>query len=224
MNKINRKFGPWAAAAVLSGFALGHFGDPAAQPSSSASEGPVLVLMHGRVYPAPDMPPLDNATVVMRGGRIAAIEAGSATAPPAGSRIIDCTGLVITAGFQNSHVHFTERKWAGPAAQPAAKLESQLADMLTRYGFTTVVDTGSDPRDTMVLRARLQSGDVAGPRVLTSGSALYPPDGIPFYLKETLPAAVLPYLDTPPTPQEAARVVQRDIAGGADIIKIFTGS
>lgn len=34
---------------------------------------------------------------------------------PPNATTLDCTGLFITACFQNSHVHFTEEKWAGVA-------------------------------------------------------------------------------------------------------------
>jgi hypothetical protein len=50
--------------------------------------------------------------------------------------------------------------------------------MLTGFGFTTVVDLAPDLGNTSVLRRRISSGDVAGPRILTVGWALYPPDGI----------------------------------------------
>jgi len=181
-----------------------------------------MALVHARVYAAPDSAPLADATILIRGARIAAVGPGLAVPPSA--RIIDCAGASVTAGFQNSHVHFTLPQWAGAGDQPAAKLQSQLADMLTRYGFVTVVDLGSDPRSTFALRARIEDGSVTGPRILSAGGALYPQDGIPYYLRNSLPAAVLPYLDQPATPADAARIVERDIAGGADLIKLFTGS
>jgi len=59
-----------------------------------------------------------------------------------------------------------------------------MRGMLTRSGFTTVVDTASDLSNTMVLRRRVQSAEVAGPQIYTAGFALYPPHGIPFYLDD----------------------------------------
>src|SRR3546814_6570480 len=81
---------------------------------------------------------------------------------------MDADGGTVLAGFWNSHVHCTEPKWAGAADLPAPRLQSQLQEMLVRYGFTSVVDTGSDPRDTGPLRARIESGEIAGPRILTA--------------------------------------------------------
>ena len=54
--------------------------------------------------------------------------------------------------------------------------------MLTRYGFTSVVDTGSLLSNTVAIRKRIASGEVAGPRILTAGFPLYPRDGIPYYV------------------------------------------
>ena len=93
----------------------------------------------------------------------------------------------MVAGFQNSHVHFTDAKFAGAKDRPAAELAAAMTDMLNRYGFTTVVDTASDLANTVALRARVEGGEVAGPRILTAGGALYPKNGIPIYLQR--PAA-----------------------------------
>jgi imidazolonepropionase-like amidohydrolase len=49
-------------------------------------------------------------------------------------------------------------------------------------------------------------------------------DGIPYYLKSSLPPEALASLNTPGTPEEAADVVARQIAAGADMVKLFTGS
>ncbi len=95
--------------------------------------------------------------------------------------------------------------------------------MLSRSGFTTVVDTSSDPGNTSALRRRIESGEVNGPRIYTAGAGLYPPHAIPFYLLD-LPREVLAHLPQPNSPAEAAAAVERNIAAGADIVKLFTGS
>ena len=40
--------------------------------------------------------------------------------------------------------------------------------MLTHSGFTTVVDVASDASNTVPLRRRIESGEVAGPNIYTS--------------------------------------------------------
>jgi hypothetical protein len=62
---------------------------------------------------------------------------------PVGIGKLDCSGLTITAGFWNSHVHFVQRKWANIQAIPAAELSEQMVDMITRWGFPSGFDIGS---------------------------------------------------------------------------------
>jgi imidazolonepropionase-like amidohydrolase len=183
-----------------------------------------LILAGGKIYTSPTAPPIAHGVLLVQDGKIAAVGKSGEIALPADAQKIDCAGLVITAGFQNSHVHFTEQKWDDAAHQPAPKLSQQLVDMLTSYGVTTAVDIGSYLQNTVALRSRIESGEVSGPRILTAGAPLYPPDGIPFYLKDTLPPEILKLLDQPATPEQAIRVVQRNFASGADVIKLFTGS
>jgi imidazolonepropionase-like amidohydrolase len=185
---------------------------------------PVLALVNGRVYASPDAAPLDNGVVLVHAGTIAQVGNRSAVGVPSGATIIDCEGAVVTAGYQNSHVHFTEQTWAGAAGQPATKLAEQLQAMLTRYGFTTVVDTGSFLGDTTAIRRRIEAGEMRGPRILTAGIPLYPHDGIPYYVRESLPPDLLKLLHQPSSPAEAIAAVIENLQGDADIIKLFTGS
>jgi imidazolonepropionase-like amidohydrolase len=182
----------------------------------------VLAIQDARVYPSPDEPPIDHASLVIRDGRIIAVGAGISI--PADAHMISCDHCVVTAGFWNTHVHFTERKWSFADLKSADTLNRQLADMLTSRGFTTVVDVGSDLRVTVSLRRRIESGELLGPKIYTAGAAQYPPHGIPFYLRETLPGYLLHFMPQPETPAEAARIEERNIAHGADVLKLFTGS
>jgi imidazolonepropionase-like amidohydrolase len=196
-------------------------------PASLAAPEESLALKGATIYPSPADPPIADGIVVIRGGKIAAVgRSGSVPIPP-DAKQVDCTGLFITAGFQNSHVHFTEPKWDAAAEQTASKLSHELVGMFTRYGFTSVVDVGSTLANTASLRSRIESGEVFGPRIRTAGLPLYAAGGTPFYLKGAVSPEVLAYIESnlePTTPEAALAVVRQDIAGGADVIKLFTGS
>jgi len=184
-----------------------------------------LALLGGRVYASPEVAPLLSATVVIESGRIAAVGPRDTVRVPQGARVLDCSGLAVVAGFQNSHVHFTDPvRWSDAASRPARDLTAAVQEMLTRYGFTTVVDTASDLANTSALRRRIESGDVHGPRILTAGSALYPADGVPYYVRDTVPADVVRMLPQPALPDDGERVVRSQISAGADLVKLFTGS
>jgi imidazolonepropionase-like amidohydrolase len=139
-----------------------------------------LAILHAKVYASPNSPPVIGATILIRNGRIVAV-GRQLTVPPA-SESLDCRGCVVLAGFWNTHVHFMEPKWTDAAHLPATQLARDLQQMLTHSGFTTVVDTGSDTRNTVALRRRIESGEVTGPRIYTAGFPLYPFQALPFYL------------------------------------------
>lgn len=188
---------------------------------SVSAQGQILAVEVGKVYPSPDAKPLSGTTVLIRDGRIAAM--GRRIAVPKDVEILRCPQCSAFAGFWNTHVHFMEPKWNDAAKLAADQLGGQLREMLTKSGFTTVVDTGSDPRITTTLRRRIESGEVPGPRIYTAGLPLYPPNALPYYLHD-LPPEILSSLPQPKTPAEAAEVVRQNIAMGADIAKLFTGS
>ncbi len=181
-----------------------------------------LVIRHGRIYPSPTAPPIDDASILIRDGLIAAV--GTHIDIPPGATEIPCDRCIVTAGFWNVHVHFTEPKWSMAEWKSPAVLNPQLADMFLSRGFTTVIDLGSNLADTLSIRRRIELGELTGPYIYTAGSPLYPPHGVPFYLVETLPRWIIATLPQPSTPAEAQRIVRQNLASGADLTKLFTGS
>src|SRR3954470_6254150 len=107
-------------------------------------------LAGGTIYTAPHQPPTRGKALIIDGDTIVAIDA---LVPP-DAEVIDCTGSTITAAFTNSHVHFFERKWANAASIPAAELQRQVDEFLTRYGFVSAFDLSSQLENTRVIRDR----------------------------------------------------------------------
>jgi imidazolonepropionase-like amidohydrolase len=184
---------------------------------NAIADAQTLALVGGRVYASPDATPLPDAVVVTSGGAITAIGRRSEVQIPSDARVIDCTGKTIVAGFWNSHVHFTQEPWRNAANAPVASLEEHMREMLTKWGFTTVWDLGSDPNDTLALRRRIAAGEVAGPNIYLAGS-IFPKGGHPVYLpaEMKLPEAA--------TPDEAAQMARGYSAMGLDGVKLFTGA
>jgi len=178
---------------------------------------PTLALVGGRVQTSPDGPVIDDGVVLVTGDTITAVGSRAEVPVPPGTFRLDCTRATVTAGFWNSHVHFTERIWNDAASAPAERLAAGLRDMLTSRGFVRVVDTGSDLGNTQALRGRIDSGEIPGPAVLMAGGSLAPQGGSPFYI---LPSR-LPEVTTP---AEAERLVDGVLSAGADAVKLFTGS
>ena len=189
----------------------------AAASSSVAANAQNLVLAGGSVYTSPEAAPLADAVVVMSNGVITAVGSRSDVPIPNEARVIDCTGKTVVAGFWNSHVHFTQPVWTNAATAPAAPLQQHMQDMLTKWGFTTVWDLGSDHGDTLPLRRRVNSGEVAGPNILLAGN-MYPKGGHPVYLPADL------QLPEVATPDEAAQLAGDYLRMGSDGIKLFVGA
>jgi imidazolonepropionase-like amidohydrolase len=189
-------------------------------PAMLFPEG-TLAIRNVRLYVAPDSEPVDHATVLVRTGIIVAT--GTDIAIPQNTQILECPNCTVTAGFWNCHIHFTQAKWQDSAFKSADTLNAQLADMITSRGFTTVADLSSDLRQPISLRRRIETGNLKGPGIYAAGSGMYPPHGVPFYLGN-LPFYVRASLPQPETPKEAARIEEKNIARGADILKLFTGS
>ncbi len=180
-----------------------------------------VVIRDATVYTAPDAPPSMHTTILVRGGKIAALGTNVPASP--GITALSCNGCVVFAGFWNAHIHFTGPQWEGAQSRSPQELTRDMQAMLTHSGFTTVVDVASDPISTTALRRRVQSGEVAGPNIYTSGFGLYPPHGIPFYLDD-LPEKVRAQLPQPDSPAAAIQAVRANQEHGSDVVKLFTGS
>ncbi len=162
--------------------------------------------------------------MLIQGGTIAAVGSRSTVSVPQAMQTIECSGLTITAGFWNSHVHFFERKWADAAAIPAPELGQQMHDMFSRYGFTSVFDLSSMWVNTRRIRDRIESGEVPGPRIRSTGEGLVPTGGAP-------PEQVCNMMGLMKTPlpeiadaAQAAAASTKLLNEGVDGIKVFTSS
>ena len=193
----------------------------AARSQSTDSSGD-LALVGGKVYPTPQAVPIKNAVVLVHDGKIASVGGRDDIEIPKSAYIIECGGRFITAGFWNSHVHFTEDVWKDAAAAPAAKLEEHMQTMLTKWGDTTVFDIGSFPPDTLALRRRVESGELAGPKIYTTAGEIFPKDGIPYYLPPELASALKQ--QEAATPEDATKLARQELALGGDGVKLFTGA
>jgi imidazolonepropionase-like amidohydrolase len=185
---------------------------------ASAADQGSLVCAGAKVYPSPTAPSIADAVVIVSGGKISAVIAKSQSKHelPHAAIKLDCAGRIVVAGFWNNHVHF-ENGWHNAATVAADKLESHMQEMLTRWGFTTVWDLGSEPDNTLALRRRVEAGEVPGPGILMAGD-IFPKNGHPVYLppEMQLPEAA--------TPQEAEQMSQQYMKMGLEGIKLFTGA
>ena len=182
-----------------------------------------LAVVGARVYADPQAEALDDATVIVREGRIVAVGPGTKIAVPAGMPTIDAKGMTVTAGFWNSHVHLIQPPFPQPDAQAASDLTTALRDRFSRWGFTTLFDIASLPGDVRALRGRIAAGEVQGPRLLTVDMPFYPENGTPIYVRDLWRELKVPSAEVA-TPAQAGERAARQLQAGADGVKLFTGA
>lgn len=191
--------------------------------SSVASD---LALVHAKIYPTPQEPAISDGTILVHDGRISAVGPSVHIKIPRFRRsvtVIDCTNRVVTAGFWNSHVHVLTPGLLHAEKLSPEDITSQLQEMFTRWGFTTVFDIGSVLQNTNLIRHRIDTGEVNGPNILTVGEPFWVKGGTPVYIRDFLKANQINIPEVESTGQATERVRQQ-IRDHADGIKIFANS
>ncbi len=168
--------------------------------ASSVARAQDLALAGAKIYPSPTDPPIENGSIVMRDGVIVSVGPSSTINIPHSSTVIDCKGLVITAGFWNSHVHIQPPALLHVQNSGAKELDQQLDTMFNRWGFTTVFDVASVLDNTLALRRRIESGELRGPRIFTVGEPVWTIE--PVYARDFLRQNHL-HMENTQTPEQA---------------------
>ena len=68
-----------------------------------------LVISNARIIVGPGQV-IERGAVVVNGGRIASVAAGTAPAAPTGAKVIDATGMTVIAGYIDDHRHILQAR------------------------------------------------------------------------------------------------------------------
>jgi imidazolonepropionase-like amidohydrolase len=150
-----------------------------------ATPPPVRALVGATLVDGTGAPPVAGAVVLLRGGKIECAGSPSACPVPAGAGVLDLSGLWITPGLIDAHVHFSQTGWADGrpdaldvrARHPYEQVEAGLRLHPERFGrsylcagVTSVFDVGGYPW-TLALPAWAEP-DSEVPRVAAAGPLL----------------------------------------------------
>jgi imidazolonepropionase-like amidohydrolase len=159
-----------------------------------------IALTHANVVNVRDGRITANATIVLRDGRIAAIDTN---APPSGVRVLDVKGKYVLPGLVDAHTH------ADNFAAFRRALES---------GVTTVRSAGVSNYADVGFHQLVKSGAVAGPEVITAGYHVRPQIAQEAFLSDPQYADLMSGVTTI---EKMRRAVQMNLSHGVDWIKIL---
>jgi len=136
-------------------------------------------LIHaGRLIDGVSDAPRERQTIVVDGGRIAAVESGFRAAT-AGDLVIDLSSATVMPGLMDMHVHLTSEHSRRSEIDSVRKGEADraydsvpFAERTLLAGFTTVRNVGDQFNVSIALRRAIEEGKVRGPRVFTSGRSI----------------------------------------------------
>ena len=196
----------------------------AAARAEPATETPIL-LRPARVFDGTTMHA--GWRVLVKGDRIVA--AGS-DITATGAREIDLSDTTLVPGLIEGHSHlflhpYNETSWDDQVLHESLALRTARAVTAARAtlmaGFTTVRDLGTEGAGfaDVGLKEAIDQGIVPGPRMLLATRAIvasgaYGPKGFE-------PGVEVPQGAEEATGEDVVRAVRRQIAAGADIVKLY---
>jgi len=125
-----------------------------------------VVLRGARVVSMNGGEVIEDADLVVRNNRIAAVGPRGSVDVPADARIIDVAGKTIVPGFVDTHSHM----WP---AWGIHKEQSWLYLANLAYGVTTTRDPQTSTTDVLTYGDRVTAGSMIGPRIYSTGPGIF---------------------------------------------------
>ena len=194
-------------------------------PQALPATGETVFVQVGRLLADPSNGVvLRDKTLVIRGNQIVETRDGFVGE----GRIVDLRTAFVLPGLIDSHVHLTGQQNPNARLEEVTQSNAEQAMVGARYarrtlmaGFTTVADLGASNEAIFALRTAIRLGDVPGPRVIASGSAIsihgghgdvngFREDIMHLLSGESICSGA----------EDCMRAVRTQVRSGADIIKI----
>jgi imidazolonepropionase-like amidohydrolase len=153
-----------------------------------------LAIVDVTVVPMTGESVLEGRTVLVKDGRIVAVEPTGKITVDEDARVVDGAGKFLTPALADMHVHI----WS----------ESDLLPYVAN-GVTLVRNMWGEP-STLAMRDRISKGEILGPRIVTSGKLV---DGDPPIWGDASGVAT--------TAEEAVALMDEQKVGGYDFFKIY---
>jgi imidazolonepropionase-like amidohydrolase len=201
-----------------------HFGERDIQPSRAT-----LAIVNGMIIDGHDGQPMNFGVVLIDGNRIVAVGNRDSLKVPAGTKVVDASGMTVMPGLIDVHVHLDIQgdsnytRWHERFGLTQAKWEETMAVTAKQYvmsGVTSALDLSGLPESLIATRKKIDAGQIPGPRMKLSmgqivnwGSDL---GGFTTAGRDSFSWNVH-------TPEEARAAALKVINYGADMIKLQNG-
>ncbi len=151
---------------ALSAFAQGRF-MPGVKPFVTV-DSPVVALQHVRVIDGTGAAPIEDQTIVIDHGKIAAV---GRVQPPAGAQLLDLSGATVIPGLVGMHEHLFYP--AGGGVPMYTEQAFSFPRLYLASGVTTARTAGSlEPYTDLGVKQLIDAGRMPGPKMWITGPYL----------------------------------------------------
>lgn len=182
-----------------------------ATPPVAAAQSTSFAIKDVTVIDGTGGPPRANMTVVVRDGRITAVDSTSRANIPAKATIIGARGKFLIPGLWDMHVHL-------------AKAGDRAFGLFVANGVTSVRDMGGDFGLVQRWRSEIAAGTRVGPRIRTAGPILESPGRVQRMKARGTVEPVDRFRAPVADPNDARRVVDSVARLGVDFVKMRTAT
>jgi imidazolonepropionase-like amidohydrolase len=180
-----------------------------------------LVIRGATLIDGTGRAPLEHATVIIHGDKIARIDTNAQASWPAGVQVIDARGKFLIPGLWDTHIHIGGS--AGGSVTVEEFSQEQFALNWRAYlynGVTSIVDLGGVKDGMLQWRKMERDGELLAPRVFTVGPIFTAPGGHPAgTIYKDLDWLIEQATRQVSDPAQAREEVRKLIADGVDAIK-----
>jgi imidazolonepropionase-like amidohydrolase len=141
------------------------------------TQAPTLAIVGGTVIDGNGGAPTSDATVIVSGGKIAAVGPRGSTQVPQAATVIDAKGKFLVPGLVDTNVHLSLYGGVGDRYETLAKYHPrqreivlEAAQLQLKYGVTTVRDSYGVLPPLVAVRDDIAAGKAIGSRILAAGN------------------------------------------------------
>jgi hypothetical protein len=188
---------------------------PVSGPQEPGSVAEVVAFINANVIPMDEERLLRNQTVVTARGTILELGPSSEVKVPHGALSIDATGRYLIPALADMHVHLLSEAWNIMLPPDVQRMGSEIPNESFMFPFlangVTMVQSMSATPEEIILRERINRGELLGPRLILA-PMIDGPD-------KAWPPPLSTWVRTAPEAREAVRRAKSD---GYDKIKVYS--